>query len=117
MNFCNLTLLFKVRSFVGGGLGEVELVHISKILSTASEKLSGIDDMNLETIGLLTLSYFENRDFVPLLGGRSFTVVVAGGRSGGFVEEFINMIFESNMYINNIISKKISSDTFTRLRY
>jgi hypothetical protein len=106
MNFCNLTLLVKVRSFAGGRLGEAELVHICNILLTASEKLSGIDDMNLETMGLLTLSYFENRDFVPLLGGRSFTVDIAGGRSGGFVKEFINMIFESNMYINNIISKK-----------
>ena len=110
MNFCNLTLLFKVRSFADGGLGAAELVHIYNILLTASEKLSGIDDMNSETMGLLTLSYFENRDFVPLLGVRSFTVVVAGGRSGGVVEEFINMIFEYNMYINYIISKvQISS--------
>jgi hypothetical protein len=107
MNFCNLALLFKVRSFADGGLGAAELVHICNILLTASEKLSGIDDMNSETMGLLTLSYFENRDFVPLLGVRSFTVVVAGGRSGGFVEEFINMIFESNMYINYIIGKRI----------
>jgi hypothetical protein len=47
----------------------------------ASGKLSGIDDINWETIGSLTLSYFENNDFAPLLCGRlsSNVVVFVGG--------------------------------------
>ncbi len=68
----------------------------------ASGKLSGIDDINWETIGSLTLSYFENNDFAPLLCGRSSSnvVVFVGGRAGGSVEEFINIVSDSNTYIN-----------------
>jgi hypothetical protein len=66
---------------------------------TISTKLVGIDEMNSETIGLLTLSYFENDDFTSVDDWPEIEEEVEWD-----VWEFIDIMLCSYVYVKQICS-------------
>ena len=64
---------------------------------TISTKLVGTDEMNSETIGLLTLSYFENDDFTSVEDWPEMEEEVEWD-----VWEFIDIMLDSDVHMKQI---------------